>query len=260
MRLTTIGTGTAAPTPGRVQAGHLVEAGGVRLLLDCGGGVVARMAELGTAWQDITHVALTHFHADHTTDLANLAVAWRYGQLPPRSAPVTLFGPPGTRALVERMAAALWESLTAPGFPFEVREIEPGGPPLPLGDDVTLAAWKVPHTDESVAYSVERGGRRLVYTGDTAFDPALGGWASSCDVLLCECSLPRAMAVPSHLTPEECGALAAIARPRLLALTHLYPPVERVDVRAIVAERFHGPVVIATDGWSTEIEDRRCWW
>ena len=111
MRLTTIGTGTAAPSPTRVQAGHLVEAGDVRLLLDCGSGVVARMAELGLRWQDVTHVALTHFHADHITDLVNLVVAWRYGQLPPRSAPATLLGPPGTAALVERLAAALWESL-----------------------------------------------------------------------------------------------------------------------------------------------------
>lgn len=260
MRLTTVGTGTAAPSAARVQAGHLVEAGDVRLLLDCGGGVVGRMAELGIAWQRVTHVALTHFHADHTTDLANLVVAWRYGQLPPRSEPATLLGPPGTRALVERLAAALWSSLTTPGFPLEVRELTPGGGAEEIGDGVTLAAWKVPHTDESVAYSVERGGRRIVYTGDTAYDAELAGWATSCDVLLCECSLPREMAVPTHLTPEECGAIAAIARPRLLALTHLYPPVERVDVRAIVGERFHGPLVVAADGWSTEIEDTRCWW
>ena len=150
-------------------------------------------------------------------------------------------------------------SAAEPGFPLDVREIEPGAPPVALADDVTIASWKVPHSEESVAYSVERGGRRLVYTGDTAFDPALAGWASACDVLLCECSLPREMAVPSHLTPEECGALAAIARPRLLVLTHFYPPVERVDVRGIVGERFHGPVALATDGWSTKIEDRRCW-
>jgi len=34
MRLMTIGTGTAAPSATRVQAGHLVEADDVRLLLD----------------------------------------------------------------------------------------------------------------------------------------------------------------------------------------------------------------------------------
>ena len=41
------------------------------------------MAELGIRWQDITHVAITHFHADHTSDIATLIYGWRYGQLPP---------------------------------------------------------------------------------------------------------------------------------------------------------------------------------
>ena len=31
------------------------------------------------------------------------------------------------------------------------------------------------------------------------------------------------------------------------------PPVERVDVRAIIAARFGGPVVLAHDGWSIDI-------
>ena len=42
---------------------------------------------------------------------------------------------------------------------------------------VTLEAHKVPHTAESVAYSVERGDARLVYTGDTGFDTAVAEWA-----------------------------------------------------------------------------------
>jgi ribonuclease BN (tRNA processing enzyme) len=77
MRLTTIGTGAAAPTPYRVCAGHLVEAGATRLLLDCGSGVVHRMAQLGIGWMEITHLALTHFHADHTSDVATLVFGWR---------------------------------------------------------------------------------------------------------------------------------------------------------------------------------------
>jgi ribonuclease BN (tRNA processing enzyme) len=255
MRLTTVGTGAAAPTPHRVCAGHLVEAGDARLLLDCGSGVVHRMAELGLRWADITHVALTHFDNDHVSDVATLVVAWRWGQLPARSAPAEIIGPPGTRAFLERLAAALWDKLLAPGFPVEVRELAPGDAwELPGG--ARISARKVPHTPESVAYSVERGGRRLVYTGDTGPDPELGGWAAGCDVLLCECSLPAALATPSHLTPEGCAEIAARATPGHLALTHFYPPVEQVDVRGIVATRYRGPVTLASDGWSIELEER----
>jgi ribonuclease BN (tRNA processing enzyme) len=102
---------------------------------------------------------------------------------------------------------------------------------------------------------VVAAGRRVVYTGDTGFDESLGEWAAGADVLLCECSLPAHMAIPTHLTPEQCGELARIAGPGVLALTHLYPPLEEVDVPAIVGARFPGTTVVAHDGWSIELED-----
>ncbi len=253
MRLTTIGTGTAAPSPGRVSAGHLVEVGGVRVLMDCGSGVVHRMAELGVDWMGVTHLALTHFHADHISDIATLIFAWRHGRLPPRSAPIEIMGPAGTDALLTALASAFGEWVRQPGFPLHVRELEPDST-HDLGG-VFVATRRVPHQPESIAYSVERGTRRIVYTGDTGFDPALAEWAHACDVLLAECSLPADMAMEMHLTPEQCGALAERAAPRLLVLTHFYPPVDRVDIRGAVAQRFTGPLVLATDGWSTEIEE-----
>ena len=258
MRLTTIGSGTISLTPHRACAGHLVEAGAVRLLMDCGSGVVHRMSELALDWWGITHVALTHFHADHLGDLPTLVFAWKHARRPGRTAPLTVVGPPGTRAFLDRLAAAFGAWLTDPGFPLAVVELPPGEA-LPLGDRVTLSSRAVPHTPESVAYSIERDRRRVVYTGDTGWDPSLGEWATGCDVLLCECSLPERWAIPQHLTPEQCGALAAIARPRLLALTHLYPPVLDVDIPAAVRSRFAGDVVIAHDGWSHAREEMPCW-
>jgi ribonuclease BN (tRNA processing enzyme) len=254
VRVTTLGTGTIALAPGRARAGLLVEAGPVRLLLDCGSGITQRLADHAVDWMGITHLALTHFHADHFGDLPTLVFAWKYGALPGRAAPLEVCGPPGTAALLERLAEAFGEWLREPGFPLVVREVAPGdGVDLP--GDVRLSTRKVPHTDESVAYSVEHGGRRVVYTGDTGYDLGLAEWAGGCDLLVCECSLPQAMAVPIHLTPEECGAIAAVARPGHLALTHFYPPVEQVDAGAIVAGQFAGAVTLAYDGWHIELGD-----
>lgn len=250
MRLTTIGTGTAAPHPARVSASHLMEAGGVRLLLDCGSGAVHRMAHLGVAWQTITHVALTHFHTDHISDLPLLVMGWRWGQLPAREAPVTIFGPSGIGQLFERLAAVHGSWLLSPGFPLTVEDLA-GDQVVRLPDDVELTTHPVPHTPESVAYSIRKDARRLVFTGDTGVSDTLGEWARDCDLLLAECSLPDAMAIPEHLTPRQVGALAAQARARRLVLTHLYPPVELVDIGAEVAECYTGPTIVASDGWST---------
>ena len=254
MRLTTLGTGTVSLNSRRACAGHLVDAGGVRVLMDCGSGVARRMAELGVDWWNLTHVAITHFHADHIADLPTLIFAWRHGRIPAREAPLEVIGPAGTAALLDRFADAFGQWVTRPGFPLSVREIAPDEV-LALGEGVTLGARKVPHTDESVAYSVSRGARRVVYTGDTGVDATLGEWAADADVLLAECSLPDEMAVPIHLTPADCGRLAAAANPRLLALTHLYPPLEQVDVAALVAAEWAGPAVVAYDGWAHDIEE-----
>jgi ribonuclease BN (tRNA processing enzyme) len=254
MRLTTLGTGTASPST-RVNAGHLVEAGSVTLLMDCGSGVAHRMGVIGANWLGITHLAITHFHPDHTLDLTTLMFAWRYGTLPPRAAPLTILAPVGISDLIGQFAAVYGETVRAPGFPLTIRELSPGERVV-LDDGVTLEAHKVPHTAESVAYSVERGGARLVYTGDTGFDTATAEWARGCDLLLVECSLPEQLAVPIHLTPAQVGVMAEVAEPARLVLTHFYPPVLEENILEIISLRYSGDVVLATDGWSTEIEER----
>jgi ribonuclease BN (tRNA processing enzyme) len=254
MRLTTLGTGTVSLSPARVCSGALVEAGSVRLLMDCGSGVVHRLVQLGCDWAGITHLAFSHFHTDHISDLATLVQAWRYGQLPPRGAALTVVGPTGTTELLGRMADLHGAWLREPGFAVTVIELAPGAT-HDLGDGVMIGCTKVPHTAESVAYFVKRGRARIVYTGDMGYDPMFGEWARGADLLLCECSLPEELAIDTHLTPARCGALAAAALPKHLVLTHFYTPVERTDIRGAIAAHYPGPVTLAEDGSTFEIEE-----
>jgi ribonuclease BN (tRNA processing enzyme) len=254
MHLTVLGSGSAAPFADRVCPGHWVEAGALRLLLDCGNGVLHRLATLGLPWGDVTHVLLTHFHVDHVGDLPALLVALRWGQLPARTEPLTVIGPVGTKAWFARLGDAHGDTVREPGFPLEIIEL-PAGDALVLNSQVTLASIAVPHTPESMAYSISRGAARLVYTGDTGPDDALADWAQGCSLLLTECSLPASMAIASHLTPERAGALAARARPDRLVLTHFYPPVLSEDIAALVASQWNGPLSLATDGMMFALEE-----
>jgi ribonuclease BN (tRNA processing enzyme) len=142
------------------------------------------------------------------------------------------------------------------GFPVHVQGLAPEAGFIELRDGPVIEARRVPHNDESIAYSVRYGGRRIVYTGDTGPDPELGVWASEADLLLAECSLPDSMAIPTHLSPERCAALAATANPRQLVLTHFFPPAEQEPVADIVSQQYSGPVILATDGWSTTLEEK----
>lgn len=255
--LTVLGTGTVAPSADRAAAGYWVEAGGVRLLLDCGTGVLRSAVRHGVPWHTATHVALTHFHPDHWGELPHLLLALRYGIEPAREAPLVLLGPPSLMRRLEGLTVAFGDWLREPGYPLDVVELPPEGQRL-LADDVEMAWTRTPHTDESVAYAVRHAGRALVYTGDTGPSADLAAWARGCDLLLAECSLPDDRAMEIHLTPSQAGALAREAEAKSLVLTHFYPPVEAVQPAARAGEVFAGPVAAARDGDRFPIGARAC--
>jgi ribonuclease BN (tRNA processing enzyme) len=245
LSLVTVGTGTVAPSATRGSPAHWVERDGLRLLLDCGAGTMHRLARFGLAWDQVTHIALSHFHPDHFGELPALLFALRHATT--RVDPVVVLGPPGTVQLVRRLADGFGAWLLDPGYPIGVLDVQ-AGEPFPLGTETTLDVHHTPHTPESVALSVQGPEGRIVYTGDTGPSDGLGRWAEGADLLLAECSLPDDQAIAGHLTPAGAGRLARQAGAARLVLTHFYPQVERVDIRAAVAREYAGPVTVAGDG------------
>jgi ribonuclease BN (tRNA processing enzyme) len=245
MTLITAGTGTVAPSSKRTAAAHWVEAGGVKLLMDCGPGALHALARARADWANVTHVAMTHFHPDHFGEVPALIFALRHAT--ERKDPLVVLGPVGTVELLRRLTRGFGEWVLDPGFPLVAMDVHPGEP-FPLSADATLETHPVPHTAESVAFSIRHQSARLVYTGDTGPSEDLGRWARGCDVLLAECSLPEHMAIAMHLTPRQAGELARQSEARRLVLTHFYPPVESVDIAREVRAEYHGPILLANDG------------
>jgi ribonuclease BN (tRNA processing enzyme) len=66
-------------------------------------------------------------------------------------------------------------------------------------------------------------------------------------VLILECSMPDERKVSGHLTPSECGRIAAEAGCRHLVLTHFYPVVRNGAIRARVRRAFAGRLTLARD-------------
>jgi ribonuclease BN (tRNA processing enzyme) len=145
------------------------------------------------------------------------------------------------------LAGAFGDEILNPDYPLEIHEIGPGGSHA-MDHRIVLEAFKTPHTASSLAFAVGDGERRLVYTGDTGPSEALAAWASGCDLLLAECSLPEDRAIDIHLTPGQAGELARKASAGRLVLTHFYPPLEGTNPAEVAAREFGGEVAEARDG------------
>jgi ribonuclease BN (tRNA processing enzyme) len=237
----------------RTSPAHWVQASNVNLLMDCGAGTLHRSAAFGIPWHTVTHLALTHLHADHWGELPAFLFALRWGIAPARSAPLILLGPAGLTDRLGHLRRALGDWVLDPGYPLEVIELPRSGTTT-LSPSVTLETHPTPHTDESMAFGVRHQGARLVYTGDTGPSADLARWARGCGLLLAECSLPDDRPLAIHLTPTQAGTLARDAEAKSLVLTHFYPPVEIADAVRRAGQVFGGPVAAASDGDRFHIE------
>ncbi len=244
MRVTILGAGTAIPQHWHSPAGIYVQVAGEHLLLDAGPGTLQRLAAAGAPWARLHRIFLSHFHLDHCLDLASILFALRIPDMK-RRAPLTVYGPPGLRRLYRDLNTAFHGWLTPRGFRLVLREV--------WQDELRLPGYRVSvrpvrHVaTPAVGYRLTAAGKSLAYSGDTDVCPSLLDLGRIADLLILECSTPDARKVAGHLTPGDCGRLAAAASCRRLVLTHFYPVFAGVDIRAAVRRHFRGPLTLARD-------------
>ena len=236
-----LGCATAGGNPGEPCSGYLVTAGGGRILLDCGPGVVSSLLARDPA--PIDAVVLSHLHFDHIGDLIPLAYAHMIGLASEWARPA-VYAPPGGAARL----AALAEAGGAEPHHFAecgigVIEYDPAAA-LAIGD-AELTFRELVHPGSSRAIRVEAGGGTLVFSGDTALTPALAEHAAGADILLCEATALPESAV--HLPAVHGGRIAREAGCKTLVLTHLDVR-ERAAALRQAREAFGGPVLAAVPG------------
>ncbi len=124
-----LGTAGSVPTARRITSATLIRRGGERILVDCGEGVQRRLMQSVAGLADVELILLTHAHADHYLGLPGLLKTF---DLRERAAPLALYGPPGTRALVRALAPIVGNL----SFPFVAVDVEPG-------DDIACAGYRL---------------------------------------------------------------------------------------------------------------------
>jgi ribonuclease Z len=270
-RVVLLGSGTPNADPDRSGPAVAIVVNGAAYLVDCGPGVVRRAEaarQAGTpelAMANLERVFLTHLHHDHTAGLPDLLLTpWTLG----RTAPLDVYGPPGTEAMVAHVQAAWAEDVrvrveglepaNATGWRAQAHVVAPGE--VYRDGNVRVAAFVVSHGSWAVAYgyTFATGDRTIVVSGDTRASDAIVEQCAGCDVLVHEVYAAAGWArLPAewqryhadfHTAAPDLGRLAARARPKLLVLYHQLPwSASAEQILSEVRAHFDGRVVYGRD-------------
>jgi len=242
--------GPAIRAGGPSPTSSLLIVEGLPYVIDCGLGVTRGFVEAGLSLKSLATIFITHHHSDHNLEFGNLIhTAWTTGL----STPVMAYGALGLRQM--------WRDFCRlNAFDIETRIADEGRPPLEpmvtacdfsqglvMEDDlVRVEALRNLHPPITESFALkftvlegEARGKRVVFSGDTAFLPEMIAFARDADLLVHEAMLLdgvdrlvaktgngarlKAHLLASHTTTEELARLATAAEVKHLALNHLVP-------------------------------------
>jgi ribonuclease Z len=285
LRVILLGTaGGPVIRAGRTGIGTLVLAGDEVLLFDVGRNVPASLDATPVLAADVTRVFLTHLHSDHVVGLPELLLFPWASQA--RSEALQVWGPEGTRAMMEHLRQAFAYDIRIrrdiderfPGEGIDVVATDIGEGVVYESNGVRVTAFLVDHApiEPAFGYRVDYRGRSVVLSGDTRPSANLIRFARGTDLLVHEVGrskqdplfegdpdemLPnirltrgQLRTIASHHTdPDEAGKVFAQVKPRLAVFSH-YTGGGPAILTAV--QRSHaGPVEIGTEGMTIEIGD-----
>ncbi len=235
-----LGSGGPIASDGRASTGYIVWIDGrSRIMVDVGGGTFLRFGEAGARVKDLDVLAISHFHADHASDLP--AILWS-GFISGRQKPLTVIGPSGNsyhpdissflHSLFDRrdgafgtVSAVKTDVITVKADKSDVTSVYKKG-------DLEVLALGVPHAGiPTLAFRVNKGERSIAFGGDqNGKNPSFASFVRGVDVLVMHLAISEIAGQAAgglvsltdvHAPPSTVGKIAAAAKPRTLVLSHL---------------------------------------
>ena len=286
-RAVVLGSGGVTPNPHRHGPGAAVIVNDTTYLIDAGEGIWRGLAWAAASHPELiaehlapyrlTSLFLTHLHSDHTIGLpAVWLMPWAYG----REVPLEVYGPIGTRSLMEHLEEAyqadLQERTFGPGADKRkidahktvTHEIEDSGMIYEDGN-VTIEAFHHKHGnfEQNFAYRFTSEDRVIAWSGDGRVEGQLDKAARDADLFFCELSTEDMIANANwggetveekaktiwsyHIRPKELADFATEMNVKQLVTMHERNYTDPYEPDALMREfkrHYSGPVHSARDG------------
>jgi ribonuclease BN (tRNA processing enzyme) len=265
-----LGSGGPESQDKRASTSYLVwENGRARVIVDAGGGSALRFGESGAQMSRVDVFLFSHFHVDHSSDFPALIFSSWFED---RKRPLPIFGPsgnkfmPSTTEFVSDLfrdphgAYRYLSDLVEPGsegsYNLQPHNVAASLVPVVVfrDADMTLYAVSVVHgVFPALAWRVEMGGKRIVFSGDTDGEgEGLIQLAWNADLFVAHNAVPEgATGVERrlHMPPSVIGTIAANAHVKQLVLSHrmLRTLGKERETEAEIKRRFSGTILFAND-------------
>ncbi len=152
------GTAGSVPTARRGLPALLLRAGGDRVLFDCGEGTQQQLLR-SVGLPELDAIFHTHYHLDHWLGIIGVLKTF---DLRGRERPLTVYGPPGLRALLDAMRPA-WGRVS---YPLALEELDPHEE-VAFGG-YTIAPFPVDHRVRAYGYAFAENDRPGRFDAETA--------------------------------------------------------------------------------------------
>jgi ribonuclease BN (tRNA processing enzyme) len=265
-----LGSGGPEMQDKRASTSYLIwEHGRARVMVDAGGGSALRFGESGAQMSQVDVFLFSHFHVDHSGDFPALIFSSWFED---RKRPLPVFGPPGneympsTTEFVHDLFSephGAWRylsDLVEPGaegsYTLQPHNVDAGSTPVLVfrNADMAVYAVRVVHgAFPALAWRVEIGGKRIVFSGDTNGEgQGLTQLATDADLFVAHNAVPEgATGVERrlHMPPSVIGMIAANAHVKQLVLSHrmLRTLGNEKETQAEIRRRYSGPIHFAND-------------
>lgn len=273
--------GGPAIRPGSTMpTSNMIQLNGKLAVVDCGLGVTKGLVDQGVQLKDIDLIFITHMHSDHYLELGPLLhTAWTAGL----KDQVTIYAPVGIQSYWDNFLLSMKADI-------DLRIEDEGRPDLgslvtiiDIDDGevlnakyFTVTAMRNIHPPliDTFALRFQSSDTSVVFSGDTAYLPALAEFAKDANLLIHEAMLEEALGPlmarignaddrlmkhwrRSHTFAHDAGKIATTASVKALALNHLIPS----DDPDFTDEHWHsavkpewsGKLLIGTDGLRIDI-------
>lgn len=238
MKLTVLGNNGTCPTRDGACSSYLLTCGNTNILLDAGNGSVAKLQHIISA-PEIDIILISHLHIDHIADLFCLKYLLETKKsMGENIKKIALYLPQPPQWILDELSTNdifdivyIWDDMTAK-----------------VGTSV-ITFMPVHHMGAAFGMRIDYGGKKFVYSGDSASCDNLLRLAQNADIFLCESTIISGDGDPRtnhHMTALQAAALAKAAKARKLLLTHFFEP-EKSELYEQAAQS------IFTPSYSTKI-------